>query len=148
MTEYKENQFLGEKQEEAFKRIGIPLGRSYGSSMRKYLKVDLPEYEFVYFWFCHRMGKSTNKIFFNHLTGNTIIMEKMSKSYSNPRLWKDSTPKIVFYDDNEKLGQTPVYKFQGIYKFSHSEPDDSKVYLKKIACKLLVDTKTKRVSWR
>lgn len=148
MDEYKENQIFGKKHEEIFKKIGIPLGRSYGSSMRKYKDINLEKYECVYFWFCHKKGRSTKKIFYNHLTENMIIMEKMLKSYSNPPLWKNSNPKIVFYDDNEEIGKPPLYKFKGIYKISHSEADDSKVYLKKIGSKLLVDRVTKTVSWR
>lgn len=147
MKEYKENEIYGTTQKDIFEKIRIPLDRSYGLSMRKYLN-NPKQYDYIYFWFSHREGRSGDKIFYNILEENMIIMKKASPSLSNPRLWKNTAPKVVFYDDNRTYKDARFYKFKGVYQFDHSEKGDSKVYLKKIGSVLLIDEKTKAVSWK
>ena len=66
----------------------------------------------------------------------------------NPRDWLNRLPKIVFYDNNYKIGEKPLYTFKGIYKFAGAIEDLSEVYLKKIGSILIIDDKTKQISWR
>lgn len=150
MTEYKENEIYGNNHDEVFQQLGIPLKGSTFSSMQKYINVNKNGCFFVYFWFPHYLGFSEKKkIIFNNVFENDMfIMKKQSPLVRNPRLWKNSSPRIMFYDDNSELGERPLYKFKGVYQFDHSEKDDSKVYLKKIGSVLLIDEKTKAVSWK